>query len=102
MKAMLGKQGTVSGIDADGDVRVFLHNKRFLWNPALIEFVAHGPPHTPALGAGASAQTHLFYCGRQIGKEYLPGSDGQCGPNDGPQCKECCMHQVLRLTVCCG
>ena len=32
-----------------------------------------------------------LYCGRKLGKEaiYIPGSDGQCGPNEGPQCKAC-------------
>lgn len=31
----------------------------------------------------------LFYCSRWLGKEKIPGSDGQCGPNDGPQCEDC-------------
>ena len=33
--------------------------------------------------------TGLYYCGRQLGTSAIPGSDGQCGPNDGPQCKGC-------------
>ena len=31
----------------------------------------------------------LYYCGRRLGVTAIPGSDGQCGPNDGPQCKGC-------------
>jgi len=31
----------------------------------------------------------LFYCGRFIGAEDLPGSDGYCGPNSGLQCVSC-------------
>ena len=29
------------------------------------------------------------YCGRLLGKDAIPGSDGQCGPNNGPQCADC-------------
>lgn len=36
-------------------------------------------------GSGASA----LYCGRVLGKAVIPGSDGQCGPDDGPQCASC-------------
>ena len=30
-----------------------------------------------------------YYCGRQLGVEAIPGSDGRCGPYDGPQCQGC-------------
>ena len=33
--------------------------------------------------------THLFYCSRWMGVDKIPGSDGQCGPNNGPQCADC-------------
>ena len=33
--------------------------------------------------------TGKYYCGRRLGVSAIPGSDGQCGPNDGPQCKGC-------------
>ena len=35
----------------------------------------------------------LQYCGRFVGEEALPGSDGQCGPDDGPQCADCRQQQ---------
>jgi hypothetical protein len=30
-----------------------------------------------------------FYCGRKLGLQAIPGSDGQCGPHGGPQCASC-------------
>ena len=33
--------------------------------------------------------TGLYYCGRRLGTTAIPGSDGQCGPTNGPQCKGC-------------
>ncbi len=44
------------------------------------------------LGTGSGAAT--FYCARIIGRDRLPGSDGQCGPNNGPQCADCRAYQV--------
>lgn len=41
-----------------------------------------------AKGKDASC-THLYYCGRNLGKDAIPGSDGQCGPSNGPQCPSC-------------
>ena len=29
------------------------------------------------------------YCNRFLGVELIPGSDGRCGPDDGPCCKDC-------------
>ena len=34
-----------------------------------------------------------LYCGRHIGREKLPHSDGVCGPDDGPQCVDCIAQQ---------
>ena len=31
----------------------------------------------------------LFYCGRHLGRDAIPGSDGRCGPTNGPQCESC-------------
>jgi Tfp pilus assembly protein PilX len=31
----------------------------------------------------------FLYCGRQLGRVTIPGSDGQCGPSNGPQCRSC-------------
>ena len=36
---------------------------------------------------------HLYYCGRHLGREAIPGSDDQCGPNNGPQCASCKRSQ---------
>eukprot|EP00980_Cylindrotheca_fusiformis_P018185 scaffold5887_cov122-Cylindrotheca_fusiformis.AAC.14 len=33
--------------------------------------------------------TAFMYCGRRLGREAIPGSDGQCGPANGPNCKSC-------------
>jgi len=30
-----------------------------------------------------------LYCGRRLGTAAIPGSDGQCGPDNGPQCRDC-------------
>jgi hypothetical protein len=30
-----------------------------------------------------------WYCGRNLGPEAIPYSDGQCGPTSGPQCASC-------------
>jgi hypothetical protein len=30
-----------------------------------------------------------LYCGRVLGRDVIPWSDGQCGPNNGPQCPDC-------------
>ena len=40
-----------------------------------------------ALGAGSCRNT--YYCGRNLGISLIPGSDGRCGFNDGPQCPDC-------------
>lgn len=36
-----------------------------------------------------SDQTGLLYCDRFLGSQLIPGSDGRCGPNNGPQCSDC-------------
>ena len=44
-------------------------------------------------GTGSGAST--LYCGRRLGREAIPGSDGQCGPNNGPQCADCKVGPVV-------
>ena len=44
-----------------------------------------GYPMLP--GSGSYAGT--LYCGRRLGQDAIPGSDGRCGPNNGPQCASC-------------
>jgi hypothetical protein len=41
-----------------------------------------------------SGYEHLYYCSRRLGRAAIPGSDGQCGPNDGPQCESCRRYQM--------
>ena len=43
--------------------------------------------HAMRPGSGACAGT--LYCGRRLGVAAIPGSDGQCGPSNGPQCASC-------------
>jgi len=38
-----------------------------------------------------------YYCGRFLGKSELLGSDGYCGPNNGPQCRTCKAHQPHKV-----
>ena len=42
---------------------------------------------------GIHENCHLFYCSKWIGQDKLPGSDGFCGPYDGPHCGECDVKQ---------
>jgi hypothetical protein len=58
-----------------------------------IEFVnSNGQP--VRLGTDRSF-THLYYCGQRVGVGRLPGSDGTCGPNNGPQCSACETFQEM-------
>ena len=34
-----------------------------------------------------------WYCGRLLGRDAIPGSNGQCGPKDGKQCASCLRCQ---------
>lgn len=38
-----------------------------------------------------SPQTNLYYCGE---RKDLKGTDGFCGPNNGPQCEDCNRYQA--------
>lgn len=47
---------------------------------------------------GSSSGTKVFYCGRQLGRDIVgQDSDGQCGPNNGPQCPDCRGASELAL-----
>mmetsp|Transcript_41807 Transcript_41807/g.75910 ORF Transcript_41807/g.75910 Transcript_41807/m.75910 type:complete len:458 (-) Transcript_41807:404-1777(-) len=48
-------------------------------------------PLTNDEGAAVSVAPngHTFYCGRHLGRHAIPGSDGRCGPTNGPQCASC-------------
>ena len=43
--------------------------------------------------------SHLLYCGRNLGTAAIPGSDGRCGPSNGPQCTSCKRLQVNQLAA---
>jgi len=34
-----------------------------------------------------------LYCSRFLGADAIPGSDGRCGPANGPQCDSCAAYQ---------
>jgi hypothetical protein len=40
-----------------------------------------------------------LYCGRRLGRQAIPGSDGQCGPTNGPQCDDCKAGPVVAAPV---
>lgn len=42
-----------------------------------------------------SAFSDTFYCSRKMD---IPGSDGRCGPDNGPQCKSCAKKILARVT----
>lgn len=44
-------------------------------------------------GALVQAGIGGYYCGRLLGTAEIPGSDGVCGPNFGPQCASCARFQ---------
>lgn len=42
---------------------------------------------------GSGSDLDRWYCSRVLGEEAIPGSDGRCGPNSGPQCASCTRFQ---------
>lgn len=42
---------------------------------------------------GINSGCTKYYCGRILGKDLILGSDGQCGPRNGPQCASCRRFQ---------
>ena len=60
---------------------------------SAVTFTASGD-RSPAVmtndeGAAVKMSQQLYYCGRQLGREAIPNSDGGCGPTNGPQCASC-------------
>ncbi len=53
-----------------------------------------GIHHFKGTGSGADK----YYCARRLGTALIPGSDGQCGPNNGPQCAECRAYQAAQVS----
>ena len=52
-------------------------------------------------GAPAAPSQHvsykqLHYCARRLGRAAIPGSNGACGPTNGPQCASCERYTAAR------
>eukprot|EP01126_Amoeba_proteus_P062028 TRINITY_DN8381_c0_g1_i14.p1 TRINITY_DN8381_c0_g1~~TRINITY_DN8381_c0_g1_i14.p1 ORF type:complete len:761 (-),score=90.56 TRINITY_DN8381_c0_g1_i14:158-2440(-) len=59
-----------------------------------IQYQREHPVHQAVVQKlGSGRFSHLYYCGRHFGVSALPGSDGFCGPEDGPQCEDCIQYQ---------
>jgi len=52
-----------------------------------------GAPVRPGRDVGCQ---NKYYCGRNLGERAIPGSDGRCGPSNGPQCASCKRFQGAR------
>jgi len=52
-----------------------------------------GAPVKCGTSSGWGDFTDRFYCGRHLGPDAIPGSDGGCGPSAGPQCASCKRFQ---------
>ena len=71
----------------DSDIREAIRRSLSECRPVLKVFVNRAG-YRMCLGEDSGC-THLFYCSRWMGVDKIPGSDGQCGPNNGPQCSDC-------------
>jgi hypothetical protein len=69
---------------------------------AAKDVAAKAAAAAPAAGSGPKNRAgcamkpgsgNALYCGRRLGVAAIPGSDGQCGPNNGPQCADCKVGQ---------
>ncbi|CAM9310758.1 unnamed protein product [Chrysoparadoxa australica] len=47
----------------------------------------------PMLAGRDAGYQDIYYCGRRLGRDAIPGSDGGCGPSNGPQCADCSAAQ---------
>ena len=58
--------------------------------PSLIYYscIANDMGNQAALGTSGEG-INMYYCGGLFGRAVIPGSDGYCGPDDGPQCASC-------------
>jgi len=53
-----------------------------------VAFGKSGDPNRTRIELNADYSLTVF-CGRNLGRRAIPGSDGMCGPDDGPQCASC-------------
>jgi len=66
--------------------------------PACASFQARAPKNGegyPVFRGTTAGSTNLLYCGITLGVEAIPGSDGRCGTNNGPQCDSCKAYQTV-------
>jgi len=67
----------------------------------LLEVAIEDAKKNPMNDEGAKLQTGIgryssyYYCSRRLGRAAIPGSDGWCGPTNGPQCASCKRFQAL-------
>ena len=66
------------------DIGVQLKNKIY-----KIEETYKNKLGKPCKRSNKAGYENTFYCGKHLGKDKLPGSDGYCGPYDGPNCDAC-------------
>jgi hypothetical protein len=68
-----------------------------LWRQAVVQFVQTEcrPGLINVAGAPVKFGSRVpkLYCGRHLGRSEIPGSDGTCGPDDGPQCADCIAYE---------
>ena len=60
-------------------------NSRSQYAPVTERVNDEGAP----MAMSSTLSTTKYYCGRKLGVNRIPGSDGHCGPNNGPQCPSC-------------
>eukprot|EP00656_Telonema_subtile_P012989 TRINITY_DN16580_c0_g1_i2.p1 TRINITY_DN16580_c0_g1~~TRINITY_DN16580_c0_g1_i2.p1 ORF type:complete len:568 (+),score=164.67 TRINITY_DN16580_c0_g1_i2:454-2157(+) len=64
------------------------------WRGEAVEARSRG---VPARGLGSQEGSTTVYCGEHVGTVLLPGSDGHCGPSNGPQCAQCEEHEAASV-----
>jgi len=55
--------------------------------------VRHNDDGAPLKLSAQAGHQQYYYCGRNMGVATIPGSDGRCGPSNGPQCPSCARFQ---------
>jgi WD40 repeat protein len=70
-----------------------------------VDLVFFSPDGSKIVSCSAGSfyfHTNRYYCGRHLGSAAIPGSDGRCGPNNGPQCQSCVRFQARPGTTAAG
>ena len=72
------------------------------FKPAAASLPAE-PPNKIEVRRTPGADGVTLYCGHRLGRQAIPGSDGQCGPQDGSQCADCsCTLQPATAALTAG